>query len=390
MGCALAQTKGILRSVANPALPQATCPSPRASLCPLQFRLKYSERSSRYIAFVILSATIVAAAIATWLHWHEPEPHHLDLIIPPLCLISYSALLTWLCWSPQAYKHVLWLGLAIGLIALAIPAWFYTIRANLGLETSLVETLPPIITLPIGIIVGIAIFAQPRTAFIISLGGWLLIALPLLSYLLSHPNELNTARGKEMAITLGPVMAIVTLIIPVYRDLESHLSQVAFEKATIQALSERDHLTKLFNRRMAELAIQSSLIESVAKTGIILFDIDNFKSVNDNYGHDLGDAVLAIVAQRCSAVLRQEDILWGGEEFLAIIKGAELAVLQRIADDLRLAIASQPIQSVGTITASFGISVLQADDTLSSVLQRTDKAMYTAKLQGRNRVISAA
>ncbi len=353
--------------------------------------LKPQETFTRYIAFALLIATISAAGIATWLHWHKPEPRPLDLIIPPFCFLSFSTLLIWLCRSPKAYKHVFWLGLAIGLFALAIPAWFYAIRASLGLESSLVEVLPPIATLPLGIIVGIAIFAQPRTALIVSLGGWLLIALPLLSYLLTHPNELNSARGQEMAITLGPVMAIVALIIPVYRDLESQLSQVTSEKAMIQALSERDHLTKLFNRRMAESTLQKSLSDSSMTHGIIIFDIDNFKSINDTYGHDLGDAVLAIVVQRCSASLRPDDVLarWGGEEFLALIKGVEIAVLHRIAEDLRLAIANQPIQSVGTVTASFGISLIHSGDSISSVLQRADQAMYTAKRQGRNRTVWA-
>ena len=123
---------------------------------------------------------------------------------------------------------------------------------------------------------------------------------------------------------------------------------------------------------------------------MILFDVDHFKRINDTYGHQAGDVVLVTVARRCSQVLRKHDCLarWGGEEFLVVLRHVGAEVIERIAEELRLAIASEEIEPVGTVTASFGVSLVKPTDTIETLLQRVDQAMYAAKTSGRNRVMT--
>ena len=93
---------------------------------------------------------------------------------------------------------------------------------------------------------------------------------------------------------------------------------------------------------------------------------------------------------RCSQVLRKNDCLarWGGEEFLVVLRHVGDEVLERIAEELRLAIASEEIEPAGSVTASFGVSLVKPTDTIATLLQRVDKAMYAAKTSGRNRVMT--
>ena len=124
--------------------------------------------------------------------------------------------------------------------------------------------------------------------------------------------------------------------------------------------------------------------------GLIMFDIDHFKNINDSHGHVVGDKVLSEIARRCSIRLRKDDPLvrWGGEEFLVLIRRADYKDIVCIAEDLRLAISTNPLQPVGKVTASFGVTQIFPTESVSSSLQRVDEALYVAKNDGRNKVFS--
>ncbi len=347
-----------------------------------------SDQLNQQAARVMVILLTLSAGLATLLHALEPDTHILNRVIPPLLLLGNIMLLVWTFYRPDGYKQVFWLGLTMALVAIGIPIWYFTIQASLGSNLPLVDSLPPITTFPIALIVGIAMFAPHRMALGLGIVGWILIATPLMVYLLSHPQEFWSPRGQEIVVTLGPVMALVTAIVPIHRGLLARLIHLQAEQAFIKLLSERDPLTNLLNRRAAESVLSTSIQETQSQDGLILFDIDHFKRINDNFGHPVGDAVLVEVAQRCRSVLRKEDVLarWGGEEFLVVIRGVELKVLERIAEDLRLAIASERIDPVGQVSASFGISLIRPGDSMESLLQRVDTGMYAAKAGGRNRV----
>ncbi|HEX4296500.1 MAG TPA: GGDEF domain-containing protein, partial [Devosia sp.] len=124
----------------------------------------------------------------------------------------------------------------------------------------------------------------------------------------------------------------------------------------------------------------------------------NFKSLNDTYGHQVGDEVLRIVGRALLAAARPGDIVGrtGGDEFVVAFPGAGLAVATALAERLRRAIAESDLRTalgpgvLGGITASFGVAVRVAGDSIVTLVGRADRCLYAAKHQGRNRVVSEA
>jgi diguanylate cyclase (GGDEF)-like protein len=124
--------------------------------------------------------------------------------------------------------------------------------------------------------------------------------------------------------------------------------------------------------------------------GVILVDVDRFKSINDNYGHGIGDCILVEVAKLLKQDLPETDVAarWGGEEFLLVLLSADdsVEVTQR-AEQLRARLAAYKHPKVGQVTASFGVSTTTTEgETLETLVARADAALYQAKEEGRNRV----
>ena len=121
---------------------------------------------------------------------------------------------------------------------------------------------------------------------------------------------------------------------------------------------------------------------------IILLDIDNFKSVNDTYGHDVGDYVLQTMAKTLRTHIRITDIIgrWGGEEFLIICNNTNLDNSKILAENIRKIVENIKFDKVGTKTISLGLSEFQKDDDVKSIFKRADDALYEAKTTGKNKV----
>jgi diguanylate cyclase (GGDEF)-like protein len=155
--------------------------------------------------------------------------------------------------------------------------------------------------------------------------------------------------------------------------------------------SETDALTGLFNRRKLLETLQGNyemFLRDQAPTAVLMFDVDNFKHINDAFGHQTGDAVLAEISRTCRAALREIDITarLGGDEFVVLLPGMTLADAEPIANLLRLRI-TQNIRDGLNISASIsgGLSEFQLPDGLcEDVLKRTDDALYQSKHNGRN------
>jgi len=120
--------------------------------------------------------------------------------------------------------------------------------------------------------------------------------------------------------------------------------------------------------------------------GIIMIDIDNFKKINDTYGHLTGDDVLQEIARILSENVRKIDVLgrWGGEEFLIVDNESDPGKIIEFAEKIRSAVEKHKFKKVGEVTCSFGVTQYVEGDTTSSLIIRADKAMYAAKESGRN------
>ncbi|ACN15321.1 signal transduction family protein (GGDEF domain protein) [Desulforapulum autotrophicum HRM2] len=154
-----------------------------------------------------------------------------------------------------------------------------------------------------------------------------------------------------------------------------------------------DQLTGLFNRRKLDEMLSRELIRSRRygnSFGLIMVDIDFFKTVNDTHGHQIGDQVLQRFADQLKQGVREVDVLgrWGGEEFLIICPETIKDYLILLAEKLRIAVQSIAVPGVGEKTASFGVTVYEKGDNLDTLVDKVDKALYLAKEKGRNRVES--
>jgi len=170
------------------------------------------------------------------------------------------------------------------------------------------------------------------------------------------------------------------------------ISDIEREKSTLQESAELDPLTKIYNRVKLNEMFQSIFFNANKynlKLSIILFDIDHFKSINDTYGHNVGDKVLVELSRLSKSLLRSHDIIarWGGEEFMIVLNETSQEEAKVLGDRLRLSIDKYHFEVVEHVTCSFGVTEFSAGDTPAQFLERVDEALYEAKENGRNRVV---
>lgn len=159
--------------------------------------------------------------------------------------------------------------------------------------------------------------------------------------------------------------------------------------ARIEHQSLHDQLTGAWNRRFADLRLQEAIAKSTREDlafSVVMFDLDNFKAVNDCWGHLVGDSVLVEFVRLIQARLRITDILarWGGEEFLLLLEGSEVGAAAILAEQLRTVVAANTFAPVGALTVSIGVAQFQPSESQQELIHRVDTALYAAKHAGRN------
>ena len=168
-------------------------------------------------------------------------------------------------------------------------------------------------------------------------------------------------------------------------------AQLDDKNRQLETLSLTDKLTGLHNRLKLDQTLEFEYNRHLfgdTKFSVILLDIDHFKSVNDSFGHQVGDMVLVLIAKLLKGAIREQDVIgrWGGEEFLVVCPGTSLEEACNVAERLRLAVAEYSFPVVVIKTSSFGVATIAIGETIGALVARADKALYRAKSNGRNRV----
>ncbi len=193
--------------------------------------------------------------------------------------------------------------------------------------------------------------------------------------------------SSKMVFVLNEINSLKRL----QKDLSEAHAALAIKNRELHIAAKTDRLTQLYNRHHLDAVIDAEL-KRFERMGtcfsILLADCDKFKSVNDTFGHQAGDLVLIDIAHLMGGAARAIDTVgrWGGEEFLAILPGTDLAGAVEVAEKLRAAIAAHQFAGVGHKTASFGVAEIRPGDSIRALVARADAALYRAKKNGRNRV----
>ncbi len=228
----------------------------------------------------------------------------------------------------------------------------------------------------------------------------------------SHPAAicLRTGEAQEAELFLknkeGRLVPVVTRVSPILNSLQEPIGALEVfsdNSSKMQAMQRIEELeavalicplTSAGNRRYAEMALKDAVDEFQRygwPFGVLFVDIDHFKRVNDDYGHNVGDEVLCMVAHALRSSLRSIDFVgrWGGEEFLVILPNTADDIIGVIAERCRRSVEESCYQTQGKeirVTISIGAALSTPDETMEQLVERADRFMYRSKAEGRNRV----
>jgi diguanylate cyclase (GGDEF)-like protein len=176
------------------------------------------------------------------------------------------------------------------------------------------------------------------------------------------------------------------------------VARVLADLARLAHQAQTDALTSLANRRTLDERLDEEVDRASrlgANLSLVIADVDNFKQINDTYGHQTGDAILAAFASVLSETVREIDLpaRYGGEEFALVLPGTQLAGARLLAERIRRAVAEVtvpgPAGETVSATASFGAAAYPTHSTVAALVRAADEALYEAKLSGKNRVVTA-
>ncbi len=207
------------------------------------------------------------------------------------------------------------------------------------------------------------------------------------AYLISYETSEEVSTIENDAWLLFAISTIILLIV-------STLIFTVLQKISkITEIATYDSLTGAYNRSTMNELLAYELERSKRKNkplSIIFLDIDDFKSINDRYGHEKGDLVLKKVVELMGERLRKSDRLgrWGGEEFLIMLPEANGEEAVSVAEKLRKVISLDAYNIPSTVTGSFGVATREDDENIESMIARADSCLYKAKKEGKNRVVS--
>lgn len=316
-----------------------------------------------------------------------------DLYAYPVLFVYYFLITIFLHLQPQYRAQVSVATIAALALYMVVTHWIYYISPTSAEMQTLSFHHARVVQWYVLIFISAFIFFETKNAIITSVIFYLALALPEVMFLLDN----SVQRADEITAT-----TLISLISnPVYivclwgvTLLKAHAYRAEGQAIVMKKAALQDSLTGILNRRGATTFIndlQQHSQQTHANCGLVLFDIDHFKMINDSKGHDVGDETLIKIVQLCQTQLRAEDSLvrWGGEEFLVIVPNVTIEAVNKLAERIRLALADKTDGVLANVTASFGVALLTPNSSFQQAMKTADNALYVAKSSGRNQVAMA-
>lgn len=262
---------------------------------------------------------------------------------------------------------------------------------------SLIESVSALVYVPVDELRVLWFYTNIPCVFILlgQRAGWSVTGLTIAGFLTINPHLERPYSPSAMATG---VLAMLYLGVSFHAYVDrsmSYFKRMRDYNKQLHDLASHDPLTRVLNSgayyRVCDQQMHASQ-RANQSFGVLFIDLDHFKSINDTYGHSVGDDVLCAVAHALQSTVRRSDVVGriGGEEFSVFLPNTQLQGAQQLAETLRVAIESIHIEVQGVrlkITASIGVAVKRFDqETMQAIQQHADQAMYEAKRGGRNRV----
>jgi diguanylate cyclase len=309
----------------------------------------------------------------------------IDRIAYPTMIVVFALACVLLFMRPAVLEHVEQVSFATFAIYIVVHAQ-PALLAEMDTYTlaSLAQWFPLVYTAAF-------FFLGTRRAIIVSTLIYLSVCIPYAINLFFRDPTLWTSDHGLLMFNMVCSHPVYIVTLSGIATLKTHVTQARAHADVLHTAASVDYLTGVANRRTVSRLLQrmvDQIHEAPAVVSVILLDIDHFKSINDTYGHAIGDMVLVQVCTILQAHLRASDMLgrWGGEEFLIVANATDAAEAAQMAERLRAVVAQHTFEQVGHVAASFGVATSLLHDTPESLVKRADEALYLAKQGGRNRV----
>ncbi|CAN5892533.1 hypothetical protein BH11PSE8_BH11PSE8_28640 [soil metagenome] len=288
--------------------------------------------------------------------------------------------IVWRRWLPARSVDMSCLLFAAGICAACMALRLYSplYGASIDLE-------PLYLWIPVIYVFAFTLMGH-KSSLTLSLGILALFVSISVPYLVFHFDQPHG----NFTIQLHVVSAVLIAALYFFSSYQHRFQIAQLSADELARLANTDELTQLANRRRMLEAIASELVR-FARYGsafsVVMIDVDHFKSVNDRFGHSVGDRTLVALTARTLEVLRDVDTLgrWGGEEFVVILPQTQFDETLRKAAALCGHVSARPLVEEHLVTISCGVTCVASGDTADSLLQRADQALYAAKRNGRNR-----
>lgn len=338
-----------------------------------------------YIALLLYGAV---GFIMGTLHLFSPTGHVIDQVVPLSCGIGITLLLAYFHKDPsnRQITTIKCLYLA-NIIAFVIPVWYFVLGAT-WYGWPLIEEFPPISAI-ILIAMSVLIFMIPKswTRYVILM--WISICAPIVLFLITHPLQLETPRGRDLMVLFGPGGALLFIVLSYQRELHDRFDRIEGSLKYSRKQADTDSLTNISNRRGVLYWLSQYSTDTAHFTGLII-DIDHFKSINDTYGHEVGDDILKQISVILAGSLSEQDCLarWGGDEFVILLPHATAARAKEVADNCLTHIRKNTFPTVGQLTCSIGVAHNIKSNDIDTIIRQADACLYIAKRQGRDQMVS--